>query len=105
MICLDWCGMIVEANSRARALLLRHGDGLVDRGGFLARVAAAASQAEPQARAPPQGRGTAQGAEPSAASAADDAGTGRSALTHQGSADRRDSTESANRSTGIGGWV
>ena len=40
MICLDWRGMIVEANSRARAIL-RHRDGLVDRGGFLhARMAA-----------------------------------------------------------------
>ena len=40
MICLDWRGMIVEANSRACAIL-RHRDGLVDRGGFLhARVPA-----------------------------------------------------------------
>ena len=37
---LDWRGMIVEANSRAR-VILRHGDGLEDRGGFLrARLAA-----------------------------------------------------------------
>ena len=36
--------------------------------------AKAASQAETQARSPTQGRGTAQGAEPSAASAANDAG-------------------------------
>ena len=34
VICLDWRGMVVQANGPARAIL-RHGDGLVDRGGFL----------------------------------------------------------------------
>ena len=37
--CLDWRGMIVQANTRPREIL-RDGDGLVDRGGFLrARLA------------------------------------------------------------------
>ena len=40
VMCLDWRGMIVQANTRAREIL-REGDGLVDRGGFLrARLAA-----------------------------------------------------------------
>ncbi len=40
VVCLDWRGMIVQANCRARSIL-RHNDGLVDRGGFLrAHVAA-----------------------------------------------------------------
>ena len=40
VVCLDWRGMIVQANTRAREIL-RHGDGLMDRGGFLrARLAA-----------------------------------------------------------------
>jgi len=34
VICLDWRGMIVQANTRARGIL-RKGDGLVDRRGFL----------------------------------------------------------------------
>lgn len=40
VLCLDWRGMIVQANDRARAIL-RQGDGLIDRAGFLhARLAA-----------------------------------------------------------------
>ena len=34
MLCLDWRGTIVQANARARDIL-RHGEGLVDRDGFL----------------------------------------------------------------------
>ena len=34
VLCLDWRGMIVQANARARDIL-RHGEGLVDREGFL----------------------------------------------------------------------
>ena len=40
VLCLDWRGMIIQANDRARAIL-RQGDGLIDRGGFPhARLAA-----------------------------------------------------------------
>ena len=35
VLCLDWRGMIVQANARARDIL-RQGEGLVDRNGFLA---------------------------------------------------------------------
>ena len=34
VVCLDWRGMIVQANDRARSML-EHDDGLVDQGGFL----------------------------------------------------------------------